>query len=344
MHLEGLHGSIYKLYGYARKQERVVAYRKNYKKIVESWERFKKEGLKESLIQEIVGYSRATYYRAKKGLSNLEKGILPASKRPRRCNKPRWGEAEKQLVLRIRGENPTYGKDKIGVILRRDHHQTLSNSTVGRILKFLMQRGLLSKSASALRQKRQRNFAKGHAKPWFYKKYKEIRLGERVQVDHMTVNKNGVRIKHFQAWERCSKFIHAQAFSNAKSRSARKFLEELIDKAPFKISCIQVDGGSEFRAEFEEACANYGIELIVLPPNKPAYNGGVERANRTFREEFYDSKALRKFDSFGAIRIELANAVKKYNEYRPHFELKGLTPMQYIHNLGLEAVQKSHFI
>jgi hypothetical protein len=29
------------------------------------------------------------------------------------------------------------------------------------------------------------------------------------------------------------------------------------------------------------------LPMIVLPPRRPDYNGGVERGNRTFREEFY---------------------------------------------------------
>ena len=83
--------------------------------------------------QEIVGISRSTYYLHKKILQKLEKGIFPASKKPKQVNKPKWGEAEIQLVLRIRRENQTYGKAKIAVILKRDFRQTMSESTVGRI-------------------------------------------------------------------------------------------------------------------------------------------------------------------------------------------------------------------
>lgn len=89
-------------------------------------------------------------------------------------------------------------------------------------------------------------------------------------------------------------------------------------------------------AEFEEACAELGIPLIVLPPSKPTYNGGVERGNRTFREEFYDRPNLLA-DSIGAMRYELNKAKEKYNTYRPHRVLKGLTPMEYINNNILKA-------
>ncbi len=336
MQIKGLHSSIYKLYGYARKQECLNAYREKYEAIVKEWELLKSKGLKDKDLSEVVGCSRATYYRSKKVLTNLAKGIIPPSKAPKHRNKPKWGEADKQLVLMIRRQNPTYGKDKIGVILRRDHNSILSNSTVGRILKFLFTKNLIVKSSSAPRAKRKRNF-RGHARTWSYKDYRYIKMGERIQVDHMTATKNGICIKHFQAWDRRSRFIHAQVYGNAKSSSAKKFLDELLKKSPFPIISIQVDGGSEFMADFEDACAEYGIELIVLPPSRPTYNGGVERGNRIFREEFYYSSSLQA-DSLGAMRIELDKAVNKYNGYRPHSGLQGLTPLEYISKQTLEAV------
>ena len=110
-------------------------------------------------------------------------------------------------------------------------------------------------------------------------------MGERLQIDHMTARKNGVTVKHFQAWDRRSKFIYAQVYSNAKSATAKKFLQELLAQLPFSLHSLQVDGGSEFMGEFEQACSDLKLELMVLPPAKPQYNGGVERGNRIFREE-----------------------------------------------------------
>ena len=153
--------------------------------------------------------------------------------------------------------------------------------------------------------------------------------GQMVQIDHMTISKNCFSAKHFQAWDPTTKFIHAGLYTNAKSLTAKKFLEELIHKDPFKIESVQVDGGSEFMKDFEEACAEPGIVLFVLPPKRPQWNGGVERGNRTFREEFYARKELFP-NSVHGLRSELSKAVLKYNSYRPHFSLNGLSPMQYI--------------
>ena len=342
MQIKGLHKNLYSLYRYARTQECLDFYRKTYEDRVGKWKKLKQENVSHKTCQEMTGISRATYYRHKRILKELAKGINPPSKKPRNLNKPTWGEAEKQLVLRIRRESPTYGKAKIAVILKRDHGKTISESTVGRILKFLKAIGLVVRSGSALRIKRKRPFRK-HAKPWEYKQYDTIVLGGRVQVDHMTVTKNGVVVKHFQAWERVSKYMHAGVYSNAKSSSAKRFLLELVKNAPFKILSIQVDGGSEFMGEFEEACAELNIPLIVLPPSKPQYNGGVERGNRTFREEFYNLTTLLE-DSVRGIQAELQKALTKYNTYRPHFSLKGQTPMEYIHTILPETSFLSHSI
>lgn len=335
MQIKGLHKNIYKLYAYSRTQECLDVYRKKYEDKVHRWEALILEGVRIKVAQQTLGFSRSTYYRMKRILRDLEKGISPPSKRPKKLNKPRWGEAELQLVLMVRRENPTYGKEKIAIILKRDHVQMLSESTVGRIITYLKAKGLITKSSSALRTKRKRNF-QGHAKPWTYKEYKTMVMGERVQIDHMTVTKNGICFKHFQAWDRRSKFIETAIFSNAKSSSAKRFLLDFIERSPYKILSIQVDGGSEFMAEFEETCADLDIPLIVLPPSKPTYNGGVERGNRTFREEFYSRPNLLA-DSIGAMRFELKKATEKYNTYRPHRVLKGLTPVEYINNNILKA-------
>ena len=328
MQIKCLPKNVYRFYAWSRSQDCLDAYRREIEDSVGAWESLRAEGVSEAKCAVFTGISRASYYRRRARLKRLSHGEIPPSKAPTRRNKPRWGEREKQLVLEVRRKNKTWGKAKITVVLRRDHKLSISQSTVGRILFFLNTKGLITRARSRP-QKRHRNFSKGHAQPWTYKDYKDMELGERVQIDHMTATKNGITVKHFQAWERKSKHIHAQIYSNAKATSARKFLKELIQVAPYPIKSVQVDGGSEFMAEFETECERLKLKLEVLPPSKPTYNGGVERANRTFREDFYDEPEVLA-DSIGALRFDLKNAVTKYNTYRPHFALNGQTPMEYI--------------
>ena len=51
-------------------------------------------------------------------------------------------------------------------------------------------------------------------------------------------------------------------------------------KRPIKTNQIQIDGGSKFMGNFEQACKNNNISLFVLPPKSPKLNGGIKRINR----------------------------------------------------------------
>ena len=109
------------------------------------------------------------------------------------------------MVLQIHCENPTYGKAKIVVILKRSHECNFSESTIGRILAHLKEKNLIVKFTAAVCSRCKRQFSK-HAKPWTFKPYKEIVLFE-LQIDHITARKNDVMMRHFQAWDRRYRYI-----------------------------------------------------------------------------------------------------------------------------------------
>jgi transposase InsO family protein len=96
---------------------------------------------------------------------------------------------------------------------------------------------------------------------------------------------------------------------------------------PFKVKAIQVDGGSEYKAEFEVACREKGMLLFVLPPRSPKLNGHVERAQRTHKEEFY--QMLDPPDSIAELRKMLRAQEVCYNTVRPHQALGQKTPRQF---------------
>jgi putative transposase len=330
--ITGLCRNVYRLYSYSKRHTAriphpyVEKYGKCYGECVEQWDRYKKKGISEGVISEFLGISRATYYRYKKHLRNLEQGILPVSQKPKNLRKSSITQEVKDTVLKLRLENQTYGKAKIAVILKRDHNLSPSESTVGRVMKTLSNQGRITKSRSALRPKRKRRFNK-HAQPWNYNMTPK-QPGEMVQIDHMTVSKHGITVKHFQAWDPLTTSLFGDVFSNAKSKTAAKFLKNLIKTSPFPIHSIHVNGGSEFMAEFEDTAKEFNIQLFVLPPKKPQYNGGVERGNRILREEFYEDHRMQE-TSIQGVRRELKKFLYKYNTYRPHHKLKGITPHAY---------------
>ena len=77
----------------------------------------------------------------------------------------------------------------------------------------------------------------------------------------------------------------------------------------------EIGVGSEFMAEFEDACRDLGIELHVLPPRRPQWNGRVERANRTARIEFWNFLACEL--TVEAVSRELPKYEFFYNFERP---------------------------
>jgi len=301
-------------------------------KIFGDWELLKQKGLDHKEIARITGISRSTFYKRKKlvkliGVSGFEN----KSKKPRQLRQSKIPKSTIDLICKLRQESPTYGKAKIAVLLKRDHNLNISESSTGRVLALLKTQGKIQISPSAVRAKKKRQF-RNHAQRWKYGMKAKV-PGELIQIDHMSVSVNNVSVKHFQAWDPVTKVIIAQVVTNATSSSAAKFLRKVKQEAPFEVKSIQVDGGSEFMQKFESTCAELDIPLYVLPPRQPQYNGGVERGNRIFREEFYADREKIP-DSVGGINAYLQKAVLKYNSYRPHFCLRGMTPFDYYQNLS----------
>jgi putative transposase len=82
----------------------------------------------------VTGVSRATYYRRKRSLMIYGlRGLESRSRRPRRFRQSQIPKETIAVILDLRRKNPTYGKAKIAVILRRDYNIILSESSVGRL-------------------------------------------------------------------------------------------------------------------------------------------------------------------------------------------------------------------
>ena len=90
-------------------QECLNGYRLQYEDTVGKWVVLRAQGVCVSKCAEFIGISRATYYRYKRILKGLEQGAMPPSKALRRCNKPQWGEAGKQLVRERQCTPETFG-------------------------------------------------------------------------------------------------------------------------------------------------------------------------------------------------------------------------------------------
>ena len=230
-------------------------------------------------------------------------------------------------MLRLREEYPRWGKEKLAILLHGEGFDC-SVSTVGRILHRLKERGVLKEPLPnhILARKRQRQRPYAIRKP---KEYLANKPGDIVEVDTLDVRPlPGIILKHFTAHDVISRWNIVSIYSRVTAITAALFLDTLEKRMPFPVKAIQVDGGAEFEAVFEEECQKRGINLFVLPPRSPKLNGGVERAHRTHTEEFYEVTAS-SFD-LSELREELLEWEQVYNTIRPHQALGYVTPLKFL--------------
>jgi putative transposase len=293
-----------------------------------AWQALREAGVSGTAASQRLALSRPTLYRWLRQLQQQGvAGLEPRSRRPHRRRQPTWSVELAEAVRELRERHPRWGKDKLVVLLRREGWTT-STSTVGRILTRLKARGLLHeppRSGISARKRRQR-------RPYAVRKpkdYQPQRPGDLVQLDTLDVRPlPGVVLKQFTARDVVSRWDVLAVYRSATAANATRFLATLQARSPFPVKAVQVDGGSEFMAGFEEACQQQGIKVFVLPPRSPKLNGRVERANRTHTEEFYEV-----YDGdldLPTLTIALQHWERLYNTIRPHQALDNLTPAEYL--------------
>jgi putative transposase len=284
-------------------------------------------GSKVSLTVAHTGFCRATIYAwLKRYAAEGPRGLEDRSRRPRRVRQRTWTEVMVDIVRKLRLEYPRWGKDKLAVLLWRRSVQ-ISVSMVGRILAYLKKKRLIHEASLADPWMGGRFQRRSYAirKP---RDYRPSAPGDLVEVDTADVRILPGRVyKHFTARDVVSRWDVLDVHHRATGRLAADFLDVLIERFPFPVKAIQVDGGSEFKAEFEAACKARGLLLFVLPPRSPKLNGHVERAQRTHKEEFY--QMLDPPDSIEELRQRLKAQEVCYNTVRPHQALGQLTPKEY---------------
>jgi len=298
-------------------------------KAVENYLKLKRKGLTEEEALEIIEVKRSTLFRwIKKYNTRKTTELENKSRRPLNLRETKIISHELvSHILKIRQENLMFGKEKIKILLQREG-VFVSSSTVGRILKSLFNRNKIVK-ASLLKGKKicqRKKMQKRYAQR--LKNERPEKLGELIQIDHMVLSSiYGLQLKEFRATCPITRMCTSQVYTQATSKNAKTFLEHVIGKFEFKIKSIQVDGGSEFMAEFEDLCKELGIKLYVLPPRSPKINGKVERANETYRYEFWNVWDIP--TEFEEVKEMLRAFEYHYNYERPHQSLNYLTPVEY---------------
>ena len=290
-----------------------------------------------SLTARHFGWSRPTVYRWLARVDGRAASLEDRTSRPTRCRRPTWTHEQLCAVRELRQRHPRWGKAKLAVLLRREGTE-LSVSMTGRILDRLRKRGELAEPHLRGVVTRKRRPARPHAvrRP---KDYVVERPGDIVQVDTVEVAMPGWSrpLKQSTARDVISRWDTLELARSASSRAASAILDALAARMPFGPRAVQVDGGSEFMAEFEQACLDGGIALFVLPPRSPKLNGHVERANGTHTTESREvTDAEPELEPLRAALLEWETC---YNTVRPHQALGYLTPAEWLASADVEDVE-----
>lgn len=253
-----------------------------------------------------------TFWRWRRRYDPFDLASLESRKRGPKKSPHRTPWDDERRVLELKREHPRWGREKIALLLVRGGI-TLSARTCGRILA--------RHGRSVPYRTRKRKAPKPRAK------WAEIRLpGDLLQVDTKYVSLNGRRLFQYTAIDAVSRWRHAEIHPEQDMATTIRFLEVVRDLAPFRLKDMQTDNGHEFGRKVTAWCRTHGIGHVFSHKARPTENGRVERSHRTDEEEFWS------VGGHGAtvadLRRNFASYIAMYNNERPHWALKGLTPME----------------
>ena len=265
--------------------------------------------------------SSRTFYKWKNRFNPRDLSSLDdRSRRPRRVRSSLLPQATVDQLIALRKKFPAWSKDKLAVLLQRQHGISLSPSTIGRLIKrynlFLPK--TRKKYLRRLKRKRQR------APQHLYK----AAPGSLLQFDtkHLRFS-DGSKVFQFTAADTCTRLRILRAYSTASSKSAQRFLTEVQNAFPFPLQNLNTDNGPEFLGFFEKACAD-SLPHFFSAPHCPQHNGLLERSHKTDDDEFYhlleeEPRTVAELDQ------KLREWEQIYNTVRPHAALGYLTPAAY---------------
>ena len=142
----------------------------------------------------------------------------------------------------------------------------------------------------------------------------------------------------FVGIDRATRWVYMEIRAPKTAESARSFLKNLIEKAPFRISEVLTDNGKEFtdrfcatgrrdptgKHVFDRQCAEKGIEHRLIRARRPRTNGMVERFNGGIGEVVRQTE----FESSHQLKETLTRYLRIYNHHIPQKNLGHITPIE----------------
>jgi len=300
------------------------------------------------------GKSRSTIYLWKQKLTNRGgklSALAPGDTTPLQKRKRIVDPFIINFILKYRLAHPGIDKTTITPALILACHQAgvkpVSESTVGRIVHDLKERGWISKS---LKMTHNANTGKiyFHEKKLAKKKlrrkdFKPKQPGDLVQMDTISIFANGLKRYLFTAIDLQTRMAFAYAYKSDSSASGQDFLRKFVKVTPFVTTRIQTDNGSEFAQHFDRSCQENDLVHFFNYPRHPQSNACVERFNRTIQEQFADWH-IDELEELETFNRNLMEYLIWYNTERPHRSIGKLPPLKYYLNNFFKPTQNSNML
>lgn len=133
--------------------------------------------------------------------------------------------------------------------------------------------------------------------------------------------------------------LNIELDTSLNGQRVARILDRLVEVRGLP-QAITVDNGPEFRSKALDRWAYKNqVVLDFIRPGKPVDNCFVESFNSRFRIECLNSHY---FDSISEAKLLVEDWRKKYNEFRPHRTLKGLTPKGFADQFKPKSTQKTN--
>ena len=208
----------------------------------------------------------------------------------------------------------------------------VSESTVGRIIHDLKERGRLPKNSrirlNGMTGKLHEIKSRQAVRKTRRKGFQPSSPGDLVQMDTVSIFVDGIKRYMFTAIDTRTRFAFAYTYKSNSSSNGRDFLKKFTSVAPFAVSHIQTDNGSEFLKHFAQSCQDNELVHFFNYPRHPQSNGHVERFNRTVQEQFADWYVDR-LDDPDVFNRGLMDYLIWYNTERPHRSIGRVPPLRY---------------
>ena len=298
--------------------------------------------------------SRSTIYLWKQKLKKAGgklSALAPGDKTPISKRKRLVPPFILDFILKYRTDHPGVDKTTITPVLavacQHAGIKPVSESTVGRIIHDLKERGRLPKSnkitINARLDKlvvREPRLRKKKARR---KGFLPQQPGDLTQMDTVSIFTDGIKRYIFTAIDIRTRFAFAYAYKSNSSTCGSDFLVKYLKVAPFATRRIQTDNGSEFAKHFEEACELKGLVHFFNYPKHPEANGYLERFNRTIQEQFVN-RYIDILDELDDFNRELMEYLIWYDTEKPHRGIGNLPPLRYYLDNFIINPEKSNML